>query len=212
MNRDCEKVLGPCTCGAWHKSEEEFSKEPKIYKLYLAGPTVFLPNAVDEAEKQRSICREMGFEPLSPMDTVLNDKNYKSDHPYMSIAKLIYKFDCSLMNAADGGVIDISPFRGPSCDVGTAFELGYLTAQGKPVVGYSSDLSAYKEKFAKSGISDQKYTKVEDFGLTDNLMITESLRQYELPIMSTFKEAVRILATLMQPCHPCHDRCQHAKP
>lgn len=24
LNRGCEKVLGPCTCGAWHTSEEEF--------------------------------------------------------------------------------------------------------------------------------------------------------------------------------------------
>lgn len=29
MNRDCERIIGPCTCGAWHVSSDEFDdKEP----------------------------------------------------------------------------------------------------------------------------------------------------------------------------------------
>jgi hypothetical protein len=42
------------------------------YKLYLAGPEVFLPNALEHAEKQRVTCRKFDFIPLHPMDNNLD--------------------------------------------------------------------------------------------------------------------------------------------
>ena len=36
--------------------------------IYLAGPDVFLPNAIEVGKKKKAICEEFGFEGLFPAD------------------------------------------------------------------------------------------------------------------------------------------------
>ena len=41
-------------------------------KIYLAGPDVFLPNAIEEGERLKALCQDYGYEGLFPMDNVIS--------------------------------------------------------------------------------------------------------------------------------------------
>jgi nucleoside 2-deoxyribosyltransferase len=63
-------------------------------------------------------------------------------------------------------------------DVGTAFEIGFMQALGKPVFGYSNTPADYAARVhtaaeRTAGIWDLESdaTAIEDFGLAENLMI-----------------------------------------
>jgi nucleoside 2-deoxyribosyltransferase len=76
-------------------------------------------------------------------------------------------------------IANLTPFRGPSADVGTVFELGYMRALGRPVFGYATTATPFLERTraliatTRSGDAwcDEAGMLVENFGLFDNLMI-----------------------------------------
>jgi len=145
--------------------------------LYLAGPDVFLPDAKEIGAKKRTICRECGFEGLFPLD---NEALKPGSSPE---AEAIFKANCALMDKADAGVVNLTPFRGVSADAGTAFELGYLFAKKKPVFGYTNTTAPYLARVAQSGPlaplegrwADARGHAVEDFGLAENLMLVRAI-------------------------------------
>src|SRR5437899_12125756 len=97
-------------------------RAPMALKIYLAGPDVFLADARAVGERKKALCQEFGFEGLFPLD---NDEDVGAD------AAKIFRANCSLMRQADIGLFNLTPFRGPSADAGTVFELGFLFARGK---------------------------------------------------------------------------------
>ena len=144
--------------------------------IYLAGPDVFVPNVAEIGRRKKDLCREFGFEGLFPAD-------HEAD---VSDAAAIFKANCALMNRADAGIFNLTPFRGPSADPGTVFELGYMFAGGKPLFGYSSVAPAYRPRvesdfgptFESGGRPFDRYgLAVENFGLADNLMIARSIEE-----------------------------------
>lgn len=135
-------------------------------KIYLAGPDVFRADAVEHFKVMKSMALQYGFQALSPFDNEASD------------AREIYHANLALIRECDFVVANIEPFRGPSCDVGTAFEIGYGKALGKDVLMYTSSLTDYKNRATGS----DEFPSVEDFGLIDNLMIDLSgpvYRSYE---------------------------------
>ena len=67
-------------------------------------------------------------------------------------------------------------------DSGTAFEVGYMRALGRPVLGYTNvpgDYRARAEAFRRRGIpsgdSDAPGLEIEDFGMAENLMIAVAI-------------------------------------
>lgn len=144
--------------------------------IYLAGPDVFLPNAIEVGRMKVDLCRRFGFKGLFPLD---QDEDVDDD------AAKIFRANCGLMERADIGMFNLTPFRGPSADAGTVFELGFMFSRGKPVFGYSSSSAVYKDRVEaiegpvldRQGIRwDRSGYNVEDFGLTDNLMIERAIR------------------------------------
>jgi hypothetical protein len=79
-----------------------------------------------------------------------------------------------------------SPFRGLGADAGTVYELGYMAGRGKLCLGYSNDPSPYADRarnyttvISQDGrLIDAHGLTVEDFGLTDNLMMIHALDLY----------------------------------
>jgi nucleoside 2-deoxyribosyltransferase len=73
----------------------------------------------------------------------------------------------------------MTPFRGVSMDAGTAFEMGYMAAEGKPVLGYTNvtlhfaDRSAryYEQGFCNATETYSAGTSIERFSMPDNLMM-----------------------------------------
>ena len=88
------------------------------------------------------------------------------------------------MDAADAIIANLTPFRGPSADAGTVYELGYMAGRGKLCFAYSNDPAVYAERVARSfavtkasggHLIDDDGLTVEDFGLPDNLMMIHTL-------------------------------------
>jgi nucleoside 2-deoxyribosyltransferase len=88
-----------------------------------------------------------------------------------------------MMIEADAIIANLTPFRGPGADAGTVYELGYMAGRGKLCLGYSNDSSSYADRvreFSKVNSRDGRLVDasgltVEDFGLTDNLMMIHAL-------------------------------------
>lgn len=133
----------------------------KGLKVYFAGPDVFRSNPQEYFDDIEKRCVKYNIIPIFPYDSSF----IKPDS--------IYFRNIELLNEADVILANITPFRGPSVDPGTAFEIGYAIGAGKPVVGYSNaDITDYKERITEDIIkTSPEYPYVENFGLCDNLMI-----------------------------------------
>jgi len=108
-------------------------------RIYLAGPDVFLPDAVDIGRRKKDICAAHGLSGLYPLDNAI-------DRSAGDISLDIFKGCEAMMDAADAIIANLTPFRGPGADPGTAYELGYMAARGKFCLGYSNDPTIYAER------------------------------------------------------------------
>ncbi len=163
-------------------------------QLYLAGPDVFVRDAVEIGRRKKQLCRKHGFEGLFPLDNEVPEE-----------AAAIFTANRKLKDRADAGLFNLSPFRGPSADAGTVFELGYMGAQGKPVYGYSNDPASYAARAVRShgpSAEEQGMLRVRDghmierFGLADNLMIAEAARASGGEIVAVEEKAEPRLAAI----------------
>jgi len=108
-------------------------------RVYLAGPDVFLPDALEVGAAKQRLCAEVGLTgcPLASYE-----------HSWFLEEAGLAAFDIcvELMDTCALAVANMTPFRGPSMDVGTAVEMGYMYAQGKPVFGYSNTSGVYSDR------------------------------------------------------------------
>ncbi len=154
--------------------------------LYLAGPDVFRAAAAALAAAKKTLCARYGFDGLDPLDL---DPPQQSTPP--ATATAIFRANVALMRRADGIVADLSPFRGPSADPGTVFELGFMLGQNKPAFGYSTAMAPFHDRTtAVCGVrapgghwTDTGGLAIEDFGLHDNLMIDRALAEAGHPLV-----------------------------
>jgi nucleoside 2-deoxyribosyltransferase len=112
--------------------------------IYLAGPTVFEPDPEASFDAMKAICARHGLEGVSPLD---NQIGLEGMGPGRGLLRRIVAADIALMRRLDGGVFCLDGFRGaPEMDAGTAFEIGYMVALGKPVAGWTRDPRDYPLK------------------------------------------------------------------
>lgn len=146
-------------------------------KIYLAGPDVFLPDAIEIGRRKAAICARHGLTGLYPLDNAV-------DLAAADASLAIFKGNKAMMDAADAIIANLTPFRGPSADAGTVYELGYMAGRGKLCFAYSNDPAAYAERVARFGDITKSERGhligadgliVEDFGLPDNLMMIHTL-------------------------------------
>ena len=138
-------------------------------RVYLAGPDVFLPEPLKMAEAKKQICQTYGFEGVFPFDSSLDLTQFQPRDAAMEI----YRCNIKLMQSCDLIIANMTPFRGPSLDAGTAFEIGYMTALEKPIFGYSNDGHLYNERVENkiSESLDNWGLFIEQFEMIDNLML-----------------------------------------
>lgn len=154
----------------------------KRLKIYLAGPEVFLPDVFAVGARKKQLCADYGFEGLFPADQD-GERDATPDDAPLDVR--IFRSNLALMNACDLAILNLTPFRGPSADVGTVFELGLLFALGKPIYGYSNTSDDLLDRVARwRGASfdpdrqiwiDKDGLVIENFGNGDNLMIDAAL-------------------------------------
>lgn len=142
--------------------------------VYLAGPEVFFPDVEAVAARLKALCAAEGLTGLFPTDA------RRPADDGIGLARAIYLGNVDLIDQSDAVIADISPFRGAGMDPGTAWEIGYAVARGLLVFAYSHDLRPYADRVGPTGRGprgpiDADGLLVEDFGLVENLMITESV-------------------------------------
>ena len=143
-------------------------------RIYLAGPEVFLPEARAVGAEKCRLAAEVGLEGAFPLDAQLD----LAALPPAEQARRISQANEGLMRSCDAIVANLTPFRGVSMDFGTAFEVGFMQALGRPMAGYTNVTADYAKRaraFQARGPatmdSDRPDLEIEDFGLAENLMI-----------------------------------------
>lgn len=165
-------------------------------RLYLAGPDVFLPDPLAAAASMKAICEELGLEGVFPMDNALSPAQGEGGAAF---AARIRQANLDLIRAADGVIANCMPFRGPSVDDGTAYEMGFAAALGKPVFPWSGDIrpllqrTQSRQYLAHDGRvwRDADQMEVEEFGLPVNLMLVDPATG---PVQPSFTQAARAAA------------------
>lgn len=163
---------------------------PLSPRAYLAGPDVFRPDAAAVAARLKALCARHGLTGLFPLDGTLAAA---PDEPPAALAARIRAANLALIRSADLVLANISPFRGPSADDGTAFEMGYALALELPVFAYSTATDTLLDRTARQfALTRQGQTQgqaqgqqvwrdpdgleVEAFGLPANLMLVDPVR------------------------------------
>ena len=112
--------------------------------VYLAGPTVFERDPGFLFSTMKKICAKHGLAAVSPLD---NQFGLEGKSPTGDLIREIVRGDIELMHRLDAGVFCLDGFRrGPEMDPGTAFEIGYMSALGKPMAGWTRDPRSYPSR------------------------------------------------------------------
>jgi nucleoside 2-deoxyribosyltransferase len=94
----------------------------------------------------RSLCREQGLVGVAPHDNQIGLEHLPPGKPLL---EQIVRADIELMQQLEAAVFCLDGFRrGPEMDAGTAFEIGYMKALGKPIAGWTRDPRTYPVKVA----------------------------------------------------------------
>jgi nucleoside 2-deoxyribosyltransferase len=191
-------------------------------KVYLAGPEVFLRNAVEAGAAKVEICARHGLDGKYPLDTSLKLDGLTAPEQAYAIARA----NEALMEECDAAIANLTPFRGPGMDPGTAYEIGFMRGRGKPVFGYSNHHLPLFDRVRKfnpkplkhrpgseptMAFEDADKLGIEQFGLAENLMLASAIndsgsaiaigrtkRRDRYTDLAAFEECVKKAAKLLK--------------
>jgi nucleoside 2-deoxyribosyltransferase len=147
-------------------------------RIYLAGPEVFLADAAGIGARKRAICADYGLAGVFPGDAAPPEVRLARPEQGLAISHAMEL----LMRSCDAMIVNLTPFHGPSADVGSAYEMGFMRALNRPVFAYSNDPRPLAERVAAfwGGAVRKRATgetegpdgmAIEAFDLHDNLML-----------------------------------------
>lgn len=206
-------VVQGCSVYTPSASQEKTSTEKPVYYVYLAGPEVFLPDPIGAGEQKKARIKALNKEHnwpfklvgLYPMDNEIPDFA-----PNQETGLRIYHANIALMDKADFVAANMIRFRGPSMDVGTAFEMGYMRGLGKGVYAYyeaepfygkaelpgtyAARVEKYYEVDGKHAEKDAYGQSIENFNMADNLMMIGALADSKTQLQNSFDQAIEAIA------------------
>lgn len=158
--------------------------------IYLAGPAVFHS---DMGQAYYQQCQHIATvlskqHKLTIHLLIPTDNNIAEQASPQATARALCDANIAMIEAADTIVADLSPFRGHEPDCGTAFEVGYACALQKPCHTHSSDNRSMVDKYGHTLAADG--TRVEDFGLPFNLMLSNAYSQHHASLADAMAGAV----------------------
>jgi nucleoside 2-deoxyribosyltransferase len=148
-------------------------------RVYLAGPEVFLSDAREIGARKRAICERHGLIGVFPADEERDrDPAPPSSEQGLAISRAMEH----TMRGCQAMIVNLTPFRGPSADAGSAYEKGFMRALGRPIFAYSNDERPFldrviafcggKARLRPTGEhEDPDGMAIEPFALHDNLML-----------------------------------------
>jgi nucleoside 2-deoxyribosyltransferase len=151
--------------------------------IYLAGPEVFLPDPMTIGEKKKQMCLHYGLEGVFPFDAEVAPVNRSR----RETAFLISEANEKLIRKCAGVIANMTPFRGISADVGTAYEMGFARGLGLVVYAYSNIPIPFAERTRIAlgpevrrdpdvCLRDGCGMAIEEWDLMDNLMLEGGVR------------------------------------
>ncbi|TJZ77519.1 nucleoside 2-deoxyribosyltransferase [Chitiniphilus eburneus] len=167
--------------------------------VYLAGPGVFRQDAVAWGAQLTALCAQHGLAGLFPLDNQLP--------PLTDTAaqrRWLFQANCGAIHQADVVLADCRAFRSASePDSGTAFEIGFAHALGKPVYLWLPDVaegSTMRQRVAGPAAAgtpiDNDGLLIEDFAAPLNLMLWEAADH--AIFATTAESAIAQLAELLR--------------
>ena len=86
------------------------------------------------------------------------------------------------MRSCDAMIVSLTPFHSSSADIGSAYEVGYMRALGRPIFACSNDARPFLDRVAafcgdtlrRRPTGEYEYSggmAIEPFALCDNLML-----------------------------------------
>jgi len=149
--------------------------------VYLAGPDIFVPDAAGLFGRKKAICKRHGLIGVSPLDLWPDEPKVWESLPEWRRIALRNE---AQIRSADLMIANLTPFRGPSADVGTVYEVAMMRTLGRPVFGYATTAVGFTRRTANfaserggviaaadGSLRDGAGLLIEQFGLFDNLMI-----------------------------------------
>jgi nucleoside 2-deoxyribosyltransferase len=148
-------------------------------RVYLAGPDVFLPQPTVWLERKKAICAAFGLTGVSPLDGLPDEPPAWASLP--DWRRIALRNEAHI-RGADALIANLTPFRGPSADAGTVYEVGFARALGLKLFGYATVATPFLDRTvagldgaARQAVDgswwDADGMLIEQFGLFDNLMI-----------------------------------------
>jgi nucleoside 2-deoxyribosyltransferase len=150
-------------------------------RVYLAGPDVFLPDPLAWMQRKKAICAGVGLIGVSPLDDLANEP---ADWFDLAEWQRIGLRNEAHIRSCAAIVANLTPFRGPSADVGTVYEVGFARGLGLKLFGYATVAAGLLDRTLSSiggrqqadgSWRDADGLLVEQFGLFDNLMIEAAI-------------------------------------
>jgi nucleoside 2-deoxyribosyltransferase len=158
----------------------------RISTVYLSGPDQWAPEPADLMARKRHRVEAAGMTALDGRGRF----TIEIDNSEVA-AREIYADALGRLRQSDAVIANCTPWRGAGCDPGTAFEIGFAAALGKPVFAYmnvmSEDEAELRERVdilfgAQLGEDgawrDPDGAEIEDFGLPENLMLWAEARRF----------------------------------
>jgi nucleoside 2-deoxyribosyltransferase len=152
-------------------------------RVYLAGPAVFLPDALAWIAQAKALCSRHRLTGISPLDALPDEPSAWASLPEWRRIALRNE---AHIRSCQAVIANLTPFRGPSADVGTVYEVGFARALGLPVFSYATTATPFLRRTLEwTGVAARRDTGgsywdadgllIEQFDLFDNLMIEAAI-------------------------------------
>ncbi len=142
-------------------------------RVYLAGPDVFLPRPEARGAAMKRVLAEFGLIGIFPLDPPAATPDPALVGGYrIAAANEAHIASCHAL------IANLTPFRGPSADAGTVFELGFARARGLRLWGWSNVAASFATRtraWAGGGMRDREGMLIEEYCPRDNLMIEAAI-------------------------------------
>ena len=163
----------------------------RIERVFLSGPDLFMPDGLELLAAKRDCCQGAGLEGVHA------DPDVGQGAPGELRARMVYADVVSRLRGCQAVVANLTPWRGPHPDPGTAFEAGFAAGLGLPVFAYLnvSDVEEADHRYRVAAVTgaalddhgewrDPDGGLIEDLGLPEGLMLWAEARSFFVVVTS----------------------------